>query len=319
MKALKIRILELFLGERENVKSITKNQLLIFKNNQGITDNKTSRATIDSIMVKLKNEPFNQLIIVTDYGRADVDFYNHLEIMERCLNGVVDSSVMLIINKVPNRARLETNLEEDASFDLEQNLKRLRDEVARIFKFQFSADFSLVEENGDEADAKENNKVLEKMRKLIQDSESYSFSNTKTWSNLVKIAEDSHQSTYDETALSVQIKSDLKDKIAKIGSNVYYKESQIDWINRGQWGLAGAEVGITFMRFSLLLPLVQLGKTKLEEYKEKQINEVNRLKEEIVNEEKRLADIEINNYRLKEERENFKKEIYRLQTLLREN
>ena len=106
-------------------------------------------------MSKLKNEPFNQLIIVTEYGRTSVDFYNHLEIVERCLNGVVDSSVMLIINKAPNKFGLESNLEEDDSFDLDQNLNRLRDEIARVFKFQFSADFSLVVENGSEEDARE--------------------------------------------------------------------------------------------------------------------------------------------------------------------
>jgi hypothetical protein len=59
------------------------------KTKKGITDNKTARVTIDSIMSKLKNESFNQLIIVIEYGRASVDFYNHLEIVERCLNGVV--------------------------------------------------------------------------------------------------------------------------------------------------------------------------------------------------------------------------------------
>ena len=53
------------------------------KNKKGITDNKTARVTIDSIMSKLKNESFNQLIIVIEYGRASVDFYNHLEIVER--------------------------------------------------------------------------------------------------------------------------------------------------------------------------------------------------------------------------------------------
>ena len=62
-----------------------------------------------------------------------------------------------------------------------------------------------------------------------------------------------------------------------------------------------------------------MGKTKLEAYKETKINQVAKLKEEKANEEKRLVDIEINNARLNEEKEKFKREIYRLQTLLREN
>ena len=96
-------------------------------------------------MSKLKNESFNQLIIVTEYGRTSVDFYNHLEILERCLNGVVDSSVMLIINKTPNKVKLRKALKENPNFGLEQNLKHLIDEIARIFKFRFSAEFSFIE------------------------------------------------------------------------------------------------------------------------------------------------------------------------------
>ena len=90
-------------------------------------------------MSKLKSEPFNQLIIVVEYRRASVDFYNHLEILERCLNGVVDSSVMLIINKTPNKVKLRKALKENPNFNLEQNLKHLIDEIARIFKFRFSS------------------------------------------------------------------------------------------------------------------------------------------------------------------------------------
>jgi hypothetical protein len=270
-------------------------------------------------MSKLKNESFNQLIIVTEYGRASVDFYNHLEIVERCLNGVVDSSVMLIINKVPNKVGLERNLEEDASFDLDHNLNRLRDEIARVFKFQFSADFSLVVENGSEDDARENDVVLDKIRNVIELSESYAFPNTKTWSDLTKIIEQSQQSTSDQALLNAQIKSDLKDKIEKIGANIYYMESQIDWINKGQWVVAGGEVLISFTKFKLLTPLITMGKTKLEAYKETKINQVTRLKEEKANEETRLVDIEMSNAWLNEEKEKFKREIHRLQTLLREN
>jgi hypothetical protein len=220
---------------------------------------------------------------------------------------------------VPNKGDLERNLEEDDSFDLDQNLNRLRDEITRIFKFQFSADFSLVVENGNEEDARENDVVLDKIRNVIELSESYSFSNTKTWSNLIEIIEQSQQSASGQTLLNAQIKSDLKDKIEKIGSNIYYMESQIDWINKGQWAVAGGEVLISFTKFKLLTPLITMGKIKLEEYKEKKINQVTRLKEEKANEDKRLVDIEMNNAWLNEEKEKFKREIYRLQTLLREN
>ena len=201
---------------------------------------------------------------------------------------------------------------------MDQNLNRLRDEIARVFKFQFSADFSLVVENGSEEDARENDVVLDKMRNVIELSESYAFPNTKTWSDLTKIIEQSQQSTSDQTLLNAQIKSDLKDKVEKIGSNIHYMESQIDWINRGQWVVAGGEALISFTKFKLLTPLITTGKIKLEAYKETKINQVTRLKEEKANEETRLVDIEMSNAWLNEEKEKFKREIHRLQTLLRE-
>ena len=161
---------------------------------KGVTDQKTARATIDSIMSKLQSEPFNQLIIVVEYGRADTEFYNNLEIMERCLNGVVDSSVMVVINKVPNKAK-QTRIKagENPLFDLKNEMNRLRDEIARVLKFQISAHFSLVDESNEE-DETENDEEFERMRNVINMSESFEFTNVKKWSDVVRIAEDSRVS-----------------------------------------------------------------------------------------------------------------------------
>ena len=73
----------------------------------GITDNKMAQSYIDEIITKIKHESFYQLIIVIQYSRASVDFYNSLEVLERCLNGVTDSSVMLIINRIQNKVQLK--------------------------------------------------------------------------------------------------------------------------------------------------------------------------------------------------------------------
>ena len=83
--------------------------------------------------------------------------------------------------------------------------------------------------------------------------------------------------------------------------------------------MAGGEAVISFIKVKFLMSLIGSGKTKLEEYKENKIKQVAKLKEEKANDETRLADIEINNARLNEEKEKFKREIHRLQTLLREN
>lgn len=132
----------------------------------GITDRKMAQPYIDDIMTKMKNENFHQIIIVIRYDRASVDFYNHLEILERCLNGVTDSSVMLIINRIPNKMQLKKATKENSSFDLENELEKLKGEINRIFKFQFSAIFNISEEITDE-DEDENEIVLKRIRSVV--------------------------------------------------------------------------------------------------------------------------------------------------------
>ena len=280
---------------------------------------RTARETIDSIITKLKSESFNQLIIVIQYGKTSVDFYNHLEILERCLNGVVDSSVMLIINKVPNEAGIKRALKENPNFNLDNNLKRLRDEIARIFKFRFSAEFSLVEELDDEDDERENDSVLDKIRNVINLSEPYRFENAKTWSELVKIVEDSKKNSHDQATLNIQIKIDLKDQIEKIGSNIYSLEMAIKWLSHGQAAVVGVGTVVAFTKLKFLTPLITSGNNKLTEYKEEKLTQVNRLKEEKSRKEERLASFEIDNAKLNEEIEEYRMEIARLQKLLREN
>ena len=83
--------------------------------------------------------------------------------------------------------------------------------------------------------------------------------------------------------------------------------------------MAGGEAVISFIKVKFLMSLIGSGKTKLEEYKEKKLKQVAKLKEEKANEERRIVEIKINNAWLNEEKEKFKREIHRLQTLLREN
>ena len=284
-----------------------------------MTDVKTARATIDSIMDKLKRESFNQLVIVIEYGRTSTDFYNHLEILERCLNGVVDSSVMLIINRAPNTAQCKKALKENPSFDLNKNLKRIRDEVARIFKFEFSADFIILEELENENDFKANDVILDKIRNVICLSESYQFSNAKTWSDLVKIVEDSQKANYDQSKINEQIKSDLKDNIEKIKSNISSIQKTIDWLDVGQSIMTGAEAVASFTKLKFLIPLFETGSTKLTETKCEKKIQLDRLNEEKESKEKLIIELEIDNFKLKEEIEKYRNEIIRLQKILREN
>ena len=68
----------------------------------GIADSEgRSERFLNDIAEKIKTTPLNLLIIVVEYGRHDTSFYNNLEILRECLNGLSQSSSMLIVNKVP--------------------------------------------------------------------------------------------------------------------------------------------------------------------------------------------------------------------------
>jgi hypothetical protein len=225
-----------------------------------LTDQKTARKTIDSIMSKLQNESFNQLIIVAEYGRADTEFYNN----HRCLNGVVDSSVMVIINKVPNKAKQRRiKAGENPLFDLKNEMNRLRDEIARVLKFQISAHFSLVDECNDE-DEKENDEEFERMRNMINLSESFEFTNVKQWSDLMKIAQDSRLS--------------MEQKITK---NIHYLESQIDWLNKGESFMNETKNILPSPMKYLIKSATNSNERRLTKIQTKKREEIERLREEL--------------------------------------
>ena len=241
--------------------------------------------------------------------------------MERCLNGVIDSSVMLVINKVPNKAQLERGRKENSSFDLDRDLKRLKDEITRIFKFEFSADFKFLDEY-DDVDEIENDYILEQMRNVIFLSKSYQFSNTRTWSELIKFNEDSKKINLNQTDTNEQIKKDLKDQIEKISSNIDFMKNQIKWMTRGQSATTGCSFGSDLSksnRFKSLRPHLESCTEMLDDYKKKKQNQIRNLQNEKAKKEERLLNIQIDNSKIKEEVEKYRTEIVRLQKLLREN
>ncbi len=116
---------------------------------------------------------------------------------------------MDIINKVANKAKQRRiNGGDNPLFDFKNEMNRLRDEIAHVLRFQISAHFSLVDECNDE-DEKENDEEFERMRNVINISESFEFTNVKQWSDVVKIAEDSRLSREVQITLNESFKRDL--------------------------------------------------------------------------------------------------------------
>ena len=125
---------------------------------------KHSHDVIKNIKDKLMRESsFNKIILVIDYAKTKqtTRFSNHLNILEKYLNEVLDSSIIVIINRVNAKT---------PQFDL----KRLRDEMRCCFKKRILKDFIFLEETNHNLNENEqNNVVLDQMRKLLDLDGSY--------------------------------------------------------------------------------------------------------------------------------------------------
>ena len=278
----------------------------------GITDHRNTRACIDAIMTKIKTENFNQLIIVNKYGRLSTDFYNNLEILERCLNGVTDSSIMLIINMIPKQR-------DNDSCDLRLELEKLKDEIKRVFKFRLSACFDFLYELSDEEEVA-NGFVLTEMRKLISSSEEYEFTCARTWSDIVNTVNRSLHDGIVEKELNEGLKKNLRDRIKKLNSIIETKTNLARFLNPlNEFATyANGFIG-NCDRFKILVPL-HLFKKGSEELIIKQFNElsdeIKQLNGELENKQKRLEDILRNDVELKKDLKIYQNDIKRLEKLL---
>ena len=283
----------------------------------GITDNKMAQSYIDDIITKIKHENFHQLIIVIQYSRASVDFYNSLEVLERCLNGVTDSSVMLIINRIPNKVQLNKAARENPSFDLENELEKLKGEINRIFKFQFSAIFNVCEETT-EQEEEDNELTFKRIKSLIYHSRPFTFSCAKTWSELVNLMHRSHETTQGQIELNTQFKNNLRDSIEKLSSSINSKIDLVKWLNRGDYLVKGIGIVASFVdRLEILSSLISLGSKSLKEYIKEKNAEIEKLQNEKSIKEQKLVDIQANNLLINKETEAYSMEIIRLNNLIK--
>ena len=278
----------------------------------GITDHKNARSCIDAIMAKIKTEHFNQLIIVNKYGRLSTDFYNNLEILERCLNGVTDSSVMLIINMVPKKRAND-------SCDLSQELEKLKDEIKRVFKFRLSACFNFLYEL-EEEDESANGFVLNQMRMLISSSDEYDFKCARTWSNIVNMVNKSYEDSKVKEELNFQLKKNLEDRIKKLNSILETKNNLVKFLDPLK-DIATCANGFIANcdRFKILVPLHMLkkGSEKLIIQQHDELNrEIEQLKSELNGKKTRLDEIMRNNIELAKDLEAYQKDIKKLEKLL---
>ena len=271
-------------------------------------------------MKKLITESFHQIIIVIEYGRASNELFNYLEILDRCLNGLVDQSVMLIINKVPNKSQIERNAQRRNSlFDLEQSLNELQSRIARVFNFEFSAEFSLLDEQNDE-DERENEIKLELIRNFISSCEVFNYSNAKIWSELIdlyKIYKECKETKIEN--LNGIIENELMEQIEKDNKNIDYIKKQLELLDVTNMNDISKPVKNLGAIQYLFRPPFVFTNLNLQSVKEKKVNQIKELGEAKGGKEERLNKMKFDVDQLNKEREMFLNEINRLQSILGEN
>ena len=96
-------------GDREHESEISFELTVI--DTPGIAESEgRSKQFLNEIAETIKTTPLNLIIILVEYSIQDVGFYNNLEILRECLNGLSQLSTMIIINKVPTKEYLEKKL-----------------------------------------------------------------------------------------------------------------------------------------------------------------------------------------------------------------
>jgi GTP-binding protein EngB required for normal cell division len=171
---------------------------------------------LNEIAETIQSEPFNLLIVLVDYGRYDVGVKNYLEVLKECLNGLSQSSTMLIVNKVPTEkvlAKKRANGEQigDRDQEIRTTLKNMSDALNMFFKYELFLEDDSYEEN--------NEKKYDHIRQTIYSCRSHlDASQVRTWKEIVEfystdtsgLTEKELEDKYDE------LKKGIKGKLDKI-------------------------------------------------------------------------------------------------------
>lgn len=151
------------------------------------TDGKTD-VYIDDIVNEMKSKPYNLILIVVEYGKLDVAVKNNLEVLKLCFNSnggsALQSSALLVVNKVPNEVELEQKKLENPLFDLQKECETFYNGVCEIIKIRprqfllknFAYDLDKTELNG---------KMGELHIEVLNSTGSVDLGGLKTWTCLM--------------------------------------------------------------------------------------------------------------------------------------
>ena len=186
----------------------------------GIADSEgRSKKFLNKIARTIKDEPLNLLIIVIEYGKFDTFMYSNLEVLRECLNGLAQSSSMLLINKVPTEKKLQKSRSKgEECRDRQEVINEINDKVSKALEISFKYKFFLEDDDLDGAEDF-NIKQYDLIRQVIV-SRSLPLDATKvrTWDDIKNLYDRDIMKLSNEE-INDQIKeeiSDLKNKLDKV-------------------------------------------------------------------------------------------------------
>ena len=184
----------------------------------GIADSQgRSKQFLNEIADIIKIKPLNILIILVEYGKMDVGFYNNIEILRECLNDLADHSSMLIVNKVPTEKNLDRKRKKGEEVrDRNEMISGIFEKISECLGSQFKYRFFLENDDMDDAETF-NAEQYNLIRQVIFSCSSHlNSSQVKSWKEIVEFytgAIDNEQVLNDQTN---QLKNEIENKLEKI-------------------------------------------------------------------------------------------------------
>ena len=184
----------------------------------GIADSQgRSKQFLNEIAKTIKTTPLNLIIVLVEYGRFDTGLYGNLEVLNECLNGMSQSSSMLIVNKVPTEKTLERKRKKgeecrERKIVLDETYKELSHALGIKFKFKFFL------ENDDTNEAELFNlEQCNLIRRVILTRNSLlKSSRVKTWDDILNFYTNSIMTNQESKNQMNELKREIEDKLDKV-------------------------------------------------------------------------------------------------------
>ncbi len=186
---------------------------------QGLSDSEgRSEEFLNEIAQTIKTTPLNLIVVLVEYGRMDTGLYRNLAVLSECLNGMSQSSCMLIVNKVPTLKSLERKLKRGENFhDRKETLEEYFNEVSKVLNILFKYK-CFLEDDSLEGAEQFNTNVYNFIRGILfTRSFHLDASKVRTWNEIKEfyekeISELENEQTNDQSAnVECEIEKNLND------------------------------------------------------------------------------------------------------------